>query len=74
MKKTEIKYVVVRHYLMPNPVDNNNRLCYNAIVIDSFNTFEAANDKKDEYTQEMVDRKLDGYFRFEVQIITHYNE
>lgn len=69
MKQCKFNYVVVRHTL-----DRKAQLCYNAHVLDSFRTYEAAIDCCDAYKQQLIDAGLGDKFRFDVQMSSYYDE
>jgi hypothetical protein len=62
IKNKTILYVVLRTFL-----ENNS-----SVVLDTFATYESAQDKADEYAQLFVDKGVDG-FQFEVVTSIYYD-
>ena len=59
-------YVVVRRYGMLNTSASNH-------CVAVCRTLDKADELRDAYTQEYLDKKLSG-FTFEVQLVTYYDE
>lgn len=72
MKKTRVIYNVVRHSVAT--LDKGQEVLYNGIILDSFKTFETADNKRGEYEQLFLDRRLDNLFKFEVMTSMYYDE
>lgn len=70
MKKSRFIYHVTRSTLL----DKGKKLCYNTVILDSFKTPEAADDKKAAYEQKDIDKPPAENYVYKVDISSYYDE
>lgn len=71
MKKGRFIYTLVRSTRV---IDNDREILYNSVVLDSFKSYESADNKKGEYEQLFFEKGLDVAFKFEIMTSMYYDE